>query len=180
MIQFVYGGSGSGKSEFAESLVMKYGVEKKIYLATMQVYGKEGEERVLRHKKLRSGKGFITVEQTCNIQDAVPKFNLYCDEGEVKVVLLECLSNLVANEMFKNNEIVSMDFVVTKIWDDLKCLMNKVSHLVIVSNNIFEDGVVYDKDTTNYMKALGKLNQMLIEICDEAYEVVVGIPLKIK
>ena len=54
MVELVTGGSGSGKSEYAESRVMAHARAcpslKKYYFATMIPYGKEGKERIERHK----------------------------------------------------------------------------------------------------------------------------------
>ena len=55
---FVTGGSGSGKSAFAEQQVVDSGIARRIYLATMEAYGEEGRARVERHRALRAGKGF--------------------------------------------------------------------------------------------------------------------------
>ena len=61
MITLVTGGSGSGKSAYAESLL--YSCEGiRYYIATMQIYDAEGEKKVERHRKLRAGKGFLTIE----------------------------------------------------------------------------------------------------------------------
>ena len=51
MITLVTGGSGSGKSAYAESLL--YSCEGiRYYIATMQIYDAEGEKKVERHRKL--------------------------------------------------------------------------------------------------------------------------------
>lgn len=177
MIFLVYGGSGSGKSAYAENLVMKLNSKNKYYLATMKVYGKEGNERVIRHKKLRAGKGFVTIEkETLDLLDAIkyeiPKIN--------STVLIECVSNLTANEMFKDNRILKPEEVIKKICDDFDRLKNTAENFVVVSNNIFEDGIDYGKNTENYIKALGAINIHLAEIADKVTEVVCGIPLELK
>lgn len=73
MIYLVYGGSGSGKSEFAEALAVDLaGADgRKIYLATMKNDSGEARNRIERHKKLRAGKGFETIEQSRNIEEAL-------------------------------------------------------------------------------------------------------------
>ena len=58
MLILVSGGSGSGKSAFAEDLITASGLETKIYVATMQAWDAEGEARVARHRAMRAGKGF--------------------------------------------------------------------------------------------------------------------------
>ena len=50
----------------------------------------------------------------------------------------------------------------------------------IVTIEIFSDGMVYDKETENYQRLLGRINAYLAEISDVCYEVVYGIPLRIK
>ena len=65
MITLVLGGSGSGKSAYAEHLLD--GKTNKYYIATMQVYDAEGEKKVARHRRLRAGKGFVTMEQLRDI-----------------------------------------------------------------------------------------------------------------
>ena len=65
MITLVLGGSGSGKSAYAEHLLD--GKTNKYYIATMQVYDAEGEKKVARHRRLRAGKGFVTMEQPRDI-----------------------------------------------------------------------------------------------------------------
>ena len=64
----------------------------------MQIYGKEGLKKVERHRKMREGKGFFTIEQPTKIQDAIDKMTK--EHNSERIVLLECMSNLAANEMF--------------------------------------------------------------------------------
>ena len=91
----IIGGSGSGKSAYAENYIASLSQEKKYYIATMQAFDSESQRKIEHHRMLRSGKGFFTIEQALNIQDASGMM----DTGE-KTALLECISNLVANEMF--------------------------------------------------------------------------------
>ena len=94
MLIVVTGVSGSGKSEYAEQICCKLsGDRKKYYIATMQPYGEEGKKRILRHHRLRSGKGFETIEQYMHIGEAAERIS------NKPVVLLECMSNLLANEL---------------------------------------------------------------------------------
>lgn len=179
MLTLVIGGSGSGKSAYAEQIIMeRYPTKKKYYIATMQVYGEEGRQKVLRHQKLRAGKGFETIEKPRNLSE----IEVY--DAKSAVALLECTSNLVANEMFvqRGDTYVNReaDEVVSKVMQDLAQWKRQWENLVIISNNIFEDGVCYDASTREYQKALGLINQKLCELSDEVIEVVVGIPQQIK
>ena len=92
MIILVTGGSGCGKSTWAEKLVQSLPSGKRVYIATMQVYDRESEIRVQRHRAQRAGLGFRTVECEKDLASAP------VEDGSV--VLLEDLVNLTANEMF--------------------------------------------------------------------------------
>ena len=95
MLHLITGGSGSGKSAYAEKQVLAAGEGRRIYIATMIPYGEEGRQRVERHRKLRQEKQFETLECYTGLAQA--------DVPPGAVVLLECLSNLVANEVFEPN-----------------------------------------------------------------------------
>ncbi len=168
MLTVVYGASGSGKSEFAEEICQKY-TNDKYYIATMQPFGKEGEKRIARHRKLREGKGFATLEQYVDLH------KLKIEHGQV--ALLECMSNLVANEIFRKDP---QEDVVLSILQGIHHLLENTHHLVIVTNDVFADGMIYEEETRSYMEVLAKVNKELFALADEVYEVVVGIGIKIK
>ena len=193
MITLVTGGSGSGKSAYAESLL--YSCEGiRYYIATMQIYDAEGEKKVERHRKLRAGKGFLTIESPMNVGKiqfvcaGEPGQAQYRQEAErkgqcsseKKSALLECMSNLTANEMFTKDGMKSEDEVVEKIVSEIQTLSQKLDNLVIVTNNVFEDGVIYDAGTMEYLRALGRINATLAHLADRVAEVVVGIPVELK
>ena len=50
MMTVVTGGSGSGKSAFAEDKIVSFGPAKRIYIATMHPYDEESHKRVARHR----------------------------------------------------------------------------------------------------------------------------------
>ena len=101
-------------------------------------------------------------------------------ESGKRVALLECISNLTANEMFAQEEAKGEIQVVEDIISGIELLKENVSQLVVVSNNVFEDGVAYDETTIKYIRAMGEINQRLAMLADQVVEVVVGIPLVIK
>ncbi|MED9903847.1 MAG: bifunctional adenosylcobinamide kinase/adenosylcobinamide-phosphate guanylyltransferase [Lachnospiraceae bacterium] len=175
MVTLVIGGSGSGKSAYAETLMCENSdVKNKYYLATMQIYDEDGKRKVERHKKLRQGKGFLTIEQPRDIERAVPQM-----ETGANAALLECMSNLAANEMFRE-KILPAGQVVKKILTGMSELQKEVKHLIIVTNNVFEDGIIYDDGTMEYLKALAEINRELAKKADKIVEVVVGLPIVIK
>ena len=98
MMTLVMGGSGSGKSAWAEAYTVSLSSGKKYYLATMQVTDAESAGKAERHRCLRAGKGFVTIEQPRDIAQAAGRMT--GEKREERTALLECMSNLTANEMF--------------------------------------------------------------------------------
>ena len=161
MLVVVTGGSGSGKSAFAEETILSLGEARRIYIATMQAFDEES------HRRIRAGKGFETIERYTELDELfIPKD---C------VVLLECMSNLVANEMFREDGFHPE--VAEKITEGVKNLLSQAKHVVIVTNEIFSDGILYEKESEQYKKELGQINQKLAKMAEEVVEVVYGIPV---
>ena len=184
MITLVLGGSGSGKSAYAEHLLD--GKTNKYYIATMQVYDAEGGKKVARHRRLRAGKGFVTMEQPRDIGEV--DFSKRVQQAmeppdragqnvteRPRCALLECMSNLVANEMFREDGFHPE--VAEKITEGVKNLLSQAKHVVIVTNEIFSDGILYEEESEQYKKELGQINQKLAEMAEEVVEVVYGIPV---
>lgn len=178
MMILVIGGSGSGKSVYAEQLLYSLAKEEqltKYYLAAMQVFDEEGKRKIEKHRMLRSGKGFLTIEQPVRIGDAL----LQMKSGR-KAVLLECISNLTANEMFADGRVLDKEKTVEAVVNGVEQLRKNVTHLVVVSNDVFADGIVYEPSTMTYMEAMGKINQALAAQADRVVEIVAGIPVSVK
>lgn len=168
MMYFVYGGSASGKSEYAENLLLSIkGDRKAYYIATMKTFGTEGEERVRKHRKLREGKGFITIE----CPKALDKIKL--PEEDV-VAILEDVSNLAANMFFEDGS--NADDMVEQIF----ALNDKCAELVVVGNNIFEDGCDYDEQTLKYIETVAELNTLIAANAVSVEEIVCSLVVKIK
>ena len=167
MLTIVTGGSGSGKSAFAEDKVLAFGEAQRVYIATMHPFDEESHKRIERHRKMRAGKGFETIECYTGLKDV--KLPSGC------VVLLECMSNLVANEMFEEQG--AHEQTVKDIMSGIDELVRQAAHVVIVTNEIFSDAVVFDKEMASYLEYLGKINQAVALRADEVVEVVYWIPL---
>ena len=166
MLILVSGGAGSGKSEFAESLVTASGLDRRIYLATMQVADAESAGRVERHRALRSGKGFETVERPVDLASvALPQG---C------AVLLEDLSNLTANEYFSPN---GKDGAFDRVLSGVEAVAAQAELLVAVTNELFSDGIDYTGETAAYLALLARLNRTVAERAGQVYEVVCGLPV---
>jgi len=168
MIAVILGGSVSGKSELAEATAVAYGQGNLVYIATMQPFDDESHRKIERHRVMRKDKNFETIECYTGLDNVILQENT--------TVLLECMSNLTANEMFSSQGAGSnaMDAVRRGVEN----LMEQADNLVIVTNNVFEDGTEYDAATKEYMQLLGDANRWICTIADMVIESVHGIPVE--
>ena len=171
MNALIVGGSGNGKSAFAEKVAAKLG-GKMIYIATMPIYTEEDLKVVERHHKLRAGRGFETLERPQRLDD-VP------DQGET--VLLECMSTHVANVMFGDGfEELRNDpntNYTEEIWEEIRPVLERDGNTIIVSAEVTMDGNTYDPGTDQYIRTLAEINNRLAKEADLFVEVIYGIPL---
>jgi adenosylcobinamide kinase / adenosylcobinamide-phosphate guanylyltransferase len=168
MMIFISGGVRSGKSTLGERLVSLHTGGRKVYFATSEVYDDEMTRRVEKHRLDRAGKGFITIEMSRDI--ALAASQLEADDA----VLLDCLGTLAANEMFAEafaqSSTDSVSVLAEKIYHDIMHIHSKVSLLVVISNEVFSDGIAYEKMTMEYIELLGKLHCSLAAVADTAIE----------
>ena len=170
MFILVIGGSASGKSEYAEQLVTSSGVFPRYYIATMQPFGEEGQTRIRRHRALRAQKRFETVERYTGLSGLTLP--------QPGAALLECIGNLTANELF--SESGAGEQTVSAVVNGVERLIRSTKELVVVTNDVFSDGVVYDPSTENYRVKLAEINRALAARADRVVEVVCGLPLYLK
>lgn len=222
MYCLVTGGAGSGKSEYAESLALSFRDKSggMFYIATMYPYDdEETKTRIRRHRSLREGKGFVTIERPFEISKVLDEIKAHTDEtdcspfreqnlrteaqkqcsGGVKkdinteqglesgdsldqeyagvkdiVVLLEDLTNLYANECYQT------DGHPHEIVAPLKELSASVKALIVVSNELYCDGIRYPEETSGFLRELSMINREIAKDADNVYEVVAGIPVAVK
>ncbi len=167
MLALVIGGSGSGKSAWAENLAASLG-EQRLYIATMQPFDEECRRRIARHREMRREKNFETLEVYTGLQTV----KIDCKPD---VILLECLSNLLANEMYQPKG--AGEDLTGRILEGIFSLAEQVPNLIVVSNDVFSDGDCYSKETLSYMNTLGLLNRRIAKRADLAVELVAGLPV---
>lgn len=171
MMILITGGSKCGKSSVAEGLLNDFPGEK-FYIAAMEPYGEEALRAIARHREMRRGKGFQTIERPRNMESLkLP------DTESPRCALLECLTTLCANEMFTADGITDPS---EKIICGLKRLSDQVEKLVIVTNEVAADGIRYPAETMDYIRIMSRLNSSVAGLADTVIECVCGIPLTLK
>ena len=170
MIVLITGASSSGKSLTAETIAVGLSNGDNLYyIATMRQYDDEARARVKRHQKMRAEKGFTTIEKYVDIRSI--------DITPDSTCLIECMSNLLANEMYDEEGCKVLPD--KKIVSDILYLrdVKMAKNIVIVSNEVFSDGTKYDEWCTDYIENLGKINVTIGKVADTVIESVVGIPI---
>ena len=194
-IIFVTGGAKSGKSKFAEELILSLndGKQENVYLATSLVFDEEMQEKVRLHKERRKN-DWGTVETYKNFENSLNKY-FPKTENEIKNnMLVDCLTNMITNIIFEEKDVDWDNFdkksyvkIVEKLNKNVENIVNELLNItsqfqntVIVSNELGL-GLVPSYPLGRYFREIaGKMNQAVAKRADEVYFVVSGIPMKIK
>ena len=165
-LTMVIGGAGSGKSSWAENLVIQSGYEK-IYLATAQPWDDEMRAKIDRHQ-LQRGQNWHTIEAPLDISAPLAEAN------PDHIVLLDCATmwlsnNLLAGSVLAEEEARFIDAVVT-------C----PAPVVVVTNEVGLSVVPENAMARQFREAQGRLNQRIAAKADLVVAVMAGLPLVLK
>ena len=167
MICFVVGGSKSGKSSYGEREAIRLGNKDDLYyIATMKPYDKEDEERIRAHIKQREGFGFKTIEQYRDIERIVS------NTSNTSTILIDSITSLLTNEMFFEKEMNDNSSI--KIVKGIKKIAQFFDNVVIISDYVFSDSIIYDQYTEQFRRELGNINIEIAKISDKVVECIFG------
>lgn len=167
MIIMVYGAAACGKSAYAEDICVRFGGAG-LYIATMRPDGDDASQRIARHRALREGKGFDTLEH-------------FEDIGSLEIpagyrnVLLESMGNIIADVLFLRQ--TPRDAAETAIPEAVARLAAQTNRLVVVCDDVFADGVGYPEGTNDYMGCMAAVNRRIAQMAQVVVEVVCGLPI---
>jgi adenosylcobinamide kinase/adenosylcobinamide-phosphate guanylyltransferase len=159
-----YGGQKSGKSLLAEQKALSLaGDEKPYYIATYDnSYGDtEMCERIETHTRQRK-EAFITIEETKDL-------NAVIDDGQT--YLIDCISMWLLN---------TIDDELENLMEELEHLSKKEAHIVFVLNDVNSGVIPVDAMSRKYVDRSGIVGQKLAQICNEVYEVKLGLVSRLK
>jgi len=162
---FLSGGCKNGKSYYAQHLAKSQNKGLMYYVACMRPVDGEDEERIKRHRDEREGWGFLTVEQHVDIEKILD----ISDSGGS--FLLDSTTALLANEMFLLDGSVNEN-AADKIIEGLCQILAEIQDIVIISDYIYSDAVIYEPLTEKYRESLAKIDKYLAKHCDVVLEVV--------
>jgi adenosylcobinamide kinase/adenosylcobinamide-phosphate guanylyltransferase len=163
----VVGGQRSGKSRFAEGIVMRSGL-RPVYIATGGAGDAEMAERIALHRK-RRGPDWTTVEEPLDLAAALGSAG-----GEGAAVLVDCLTLWLSN-------LISAGRDIDRETDRLLAALDRTNApVVLVSNEVGSGIIPVNALARRYADALGTLNQRVAASVDRVVLMAAGHPILLK
>ena len=165
-LTLVLGGAASGKTAWAERLVLGSGSEA-VYLATAQAWDQEMQDKIDRHRAAR-GDRWHTVEAPL---DLVPALR---GTGKGQAMLLDCATLWLSNIILAERDPEAQT-------DGLLGALTLCQAPVVVVSNEVGAGIVPDNALARrFRQAQGELNQRLAAQAELVVAVMAGLPLVLK
>ena len=166
-VTMVIGGAASGKSDFAERLVIDSKLPR-AYIATAQAFDDEMRMKIDRHRKTRSGFGWHTIEEPVDLPKALSLV------PSNSATLLDCATLWLSNLLLSEADI-------EKASDQVFALLEqRAEPIVIVTNELGHGIVPENKVAREFVQIQGRFNQRLAHQADLVVQVTAGLPLVLK
>lgn len=165
-LTLVLGGAASGKSVWAENLLLSSGLDP-VYLATSRCQDSEIKLRIDAHKSRRS-------DVWTDFEADLCLGPVLSELGNGQSVLIDCATMWLSNQMLDSRD---LDAEQTRLLGNIATCAAPV---VIVSNELGH-GIVPDNALARrFRDAQGRLNMALAAQADLAVMVVAGLPVVLK
>lgn len=165
-LTLVLGGARSGKSAYAEGLVMGASAAA-VYVATARDTGDaEMRERIAAHRRRRSGFAWRVVEAPLDLADALASAD--------SPVLVDCLSLWLANLMEAGRDPVAEGKRL------LAAARGCSARVVFVSLEVGLGVIPVSSSGRLFRDRLGVLNQSVASEAEQVFFVVAGLPVRVK
>ncbi len=159
-----YGGQKSGKSLLAEqkALELSDGI-KPCYIATYDNSFNDDEmrTRIKTHQKQREDR-FITIEEPLHPSSHIQAGGTY---------LIDCMSMWLLN---------TLEMPMEMLIQEIEALCATDADIVFVLNDVSSGIIPIDAMSRTYVDRSGIVGQKLAALCDEVYEVKLGIAVRLK
>jgi adenosylcobinamide kinase/adenosylcobinamide-phosphate guanylyltransferase len=162
----VVGGARSGKSAFAEQLIVASGRPRR-YIATAEAWDDEMRARIAQHRRDRGG-NWVTVEAPLDLPAALA--SAQADEA----VLIDCATLWLTNHLLAEHDLQAEGERL------VLALASCPAPVVIVSNETGWGIVPENALARRFRDAQGRLNQRLAAEAALVVTVIAGLPLALK
>lgn len=180
-LTFISGGVRSGKSAFAEKLLVQ-GAEaarsRLVYIASGRAVDEEMKQRIEKHKLDRAEEEWLTLEQPTELESALA----FIQPNDF--VLWDCLTTWLANELYTEQDGTycihkkgCMEMKAARLMETVAAIREKAAHFVIVSNEVLDEPASIYEETQKYCKWIGELHKHLVKLADDAIEMDSGLSL---
>ena len=159
-----FGGQKSGKSRLAERKALALaGDQTPRYIATYNTNYADEEmaQRIAHHRNERKDR-FETVEETMHLGSVIK-------EGQTHII--DCMSMWLLNTLEWSEE---------ALLTELETVFAQDVNVVFVLNNVGSGVIPAEQLSRAYVDRSGIIGQKLAQLCDEVYEVKLGLELRLK
>lgn len=173
------GGARSGKSEFAERLVLSL-PGRKGYVATGQAFDDEMKDRIAKHRA-RRGSQWQNFEIPFNLQETWPTVLAQCD-----IILIDCLTMYTTNRMLVDNPDTQEQChqLEQQLMTELSTVIDQARQVdktaVFVTNELGLGIVPNNAMARHFRDIAGIVNQTVAALADKVYLTISGITIEIK
>jgi adenosylcobinamide kinase / adenosylcobinamide-phosphate guanylyltransferase len=163
----VLGGARSGKSGFAERLIVDSGLAR-VYLATATISDDEMAARIAHHRQSR-GEGWHTVEEPLALIETLTR-----EAQAGRAVLVDCLTLWLSNVMLAGRDVVTES-------EMLAAYLRAAPYPIVLVSNEIGMGLVPETPLGRaFRDAQGRLNQIVAAAVADVVFVAAGLPLWLK
>ncbi|MCM3636438.1 bifunctional adenosylcobinamide kinase/adenosylcobinamide-phosphate guanylyltransferase [Sporosarcina luteola] len=180
-LTFISGGVRSGKSAYAEKLLVEGAATAEgrlVYIASGRAVDEEMRQRIEQHQLDRADVCWTTIEQSVDLEEVLP----FIQPNDF--VLWDCLTTWLANELYmeQNNTYCihikgCMEKKTARLYETVAAIREKASHFIIVSNEVLDEPASTYDETRKYCEWIGQLHQHIVKLADDAIEMDCGLPL---
>jgi adenosylcobinamide kinase/adenosylcobinamide-phosphate guanylyltransferase len=166
MFVLYFGGQKSGKSKLAEKKAISLAKKSKkqpYYIATYDssYFDVEMQKRVNRHKKQRKN-NFKTIEEIKDLPKVIKDGETY---------LIDCISMWILN---------NIDEDMKALFKQIKKIKKSKTNIIFVLNDVSSGVISIGEMSRRFVDLSGIIGQKIAKICDEVYDVKLGISQKLK
>lgn len=172
--QLVLGGARSGKSAYAEQLLIEWQAQTKgavVYVATSDHRNDEEMLQRVAHHKNRRPVEWRTLEESLDLAKVLAQ--LETQALQPTAILLDCLTLWMLN-------LIEADCREMQTKRFLQALEQTRLPIVLVSNEVGLGVVPMGKLSREFVDELGRLHQAVAAIVEQVTFVTAGLPMKLK
>ena len=173
---YISGGCRSGKSAYAQELAESL-PGRRAYLATCPQIDAEMDQRIELHQQQREKKGWKTIETPLNLSTAVQQTK------DFEVLLIDCLTLWINNLLYQakqNGSFLTEQQIGHRCEELVQSCRQRGQTVIFVTNELGMGLVPSDTLSRHYRDCLGRCNQTIAKLADEAVFIVSGLPLILK